>query len=422
MSEQRPAEIPPSSTLFRSKSGASAFFCSIALWGIGVGCFAAVLNNFLSDIHGVTEFQRGVIEFFRELPGFLLVLILALLSRVSDWRVLRLGTVISLAAAVLILSPVQLAGATALITLFSLGEHLVMPARQSLAMQVARPGREGNSLGLMTSVMNGGTILGSLLAALVFWLGSSYFHIADDKTLFRAVWVLTAVLLLISTLSTFTPNAPNRPAKRPRLYFHRKFNKFYILELFYGARKQIFLTFGPYVLIKIYGMTTPQVAVLLGISAALNMLGGPAVGRLTDRFGYRTVMVWDTLILFWVCLVYGFANKLFSMPTALIVVCVNFLLDGLISTASLATNVYVKTIAADANELTSTISTGISINHLISIIIAPTGGLIWVRFGVGSLFAAASVMALANSAFAWTIPVRSQAEPPQTPLKPQERT
>ena len=169
-------------------------------------------------------------------------------------------------------------------------------------------------------------------------------------------------------------------------------------------------------------MTTPQVAVLLGISAALNMLGGPAVGRLTDRFGYRTVMIWDTLILFWVCFVYGFAKKLFSMPTALIVVCVNYLLDGLISTASLATNVYVKTIAADANELTSTISTGISINHLISIIIAPTGGLIWVRFGVGSLFAAASVMALANSAFAWTIPVRSQAEPPQPPLKTQERT
>ena len=413
MPEQSSIEKHPVSTQFRPQSGASAFFCSIALWGIGVGCFAAVLNNFLSDIHSVTEFQRGVIEFFRELPGFLLVLILSLLPRLSDWRILRLGTVISLIAAVLILSPVQLIGATALITLFSLGEHLVMPARQSLAMQIASPGREGGSLGLMTSVMNAGTILGSLLAALVFWLGSSYFHISTEGTLFRAVWVLTALLLLISTLSTFTPNAPNRPAKRPRLYFHRKFNKFYILELFYGARKQIFLTFGPFVLIKVYGMTTPQVAVLLGISAALNMLGGPTVGRLADRFGYRTVMIWDTLILFWVCLVYGFADKIFSLPTALVVVCVNYLLDGLISTASLATNIYVKTIAIDANELTSTISTGISINHLISIIIAPTGGLIWANFGVGWLFVLAAVMALANSAFAWTIPVRSQNQSPQ---------
>ena len=161
-------------------SSAGAFFTSIAVWGIGVGCFAAALNNYLSDIHGITIFQRGVVEFFRELPGFALVFILALMHRLSDWRVMRLGTAVSLLAALALLCPTNKAGLTALIMLFSTGEHLVMPARQSLAMQVARPGREGSSLGLMTCVMNAGTILGSLLVAVVFWIGTHYFGIDNS--------------------------------------------------------------------------------------------------------------------------------------------------------------------------------------------------------------------------------------------------
>ena len=392
-------------------SSAGAFFTSIAVWGIGVGCFAAALNNYLSDIHGITIFQRGVVEFFRELPGFALVFILALMHRLSDWRVMRLGTAVSLLAALALLCPTNKAGLTALIMLFSTGEHLVMPARQSLAMQVARPGREGSSLGLMTCVMNAGTILGSLLVAVVFWIGTHYFGIDNSIILFRAVWILIALLLTGSIISTYTKNAPNRITKRPRLYFHRKFNKFYVLELFYGARKQIFLTFAPYVLIKIYHLTTPQVAVLMGISALVNMLGAPTVGRITDRFGYRFVMIWDTLILFWVALAYGYAGVIFPLRIAVWIVCGNYLLDGLISTASLATNIYVRQIAADPNELTSTLSTGISINHLISILIALAGGWIWAAFGVSWLFTFSALMALGNSAFAWSLPRHEETAP-----------
>lgn len=392
-------------------SSAGAFFTSIAVWGIGVGCFAAALNNYLSDIHGITIFQRGVVEFFRELPGFALVFILALMHRLSDWRVMRLGTVVSLLAALALLCPTNKAGLTALIMLFSTGEHLVMPARQSLAMQVARPGREGSSLGLMTCVMNAGTILGSLLVAVVFWIGTHYFGIDNSIILFRAVWILIALLLTGSIISTYTKNAPNRITRRPRLYFHQKFNKFYVLELFYGARKQIFLTFAPYVLIKIYHLSTPQVAVLMGVSALVNMLGAPTVGRITDRFGYRFVMIWDTLILFWVALAYGYAGVIFPLHIAVWIVCGNYLLDGLISTASLATNIYVRQIAADPNELTSTLSTGISINHLISILIALAGGWIWAAFGVSWLFTFSALMALGNSAFAWSLPRHEEAAP-----------
>ena len=235
--------------IFRPKSGAGAFFLSILLWGIGVGCFMAAMNNFLADIHHMNSVERGWLEFFRELPGMLLVVVLALLHKVSDWKVMRVGTMISLVGVSLLILPGNKLWLTVFIMLWSLGEHLVMPVRSAIAMQVADKEHVGQALGLLTAVMNFGTVAGSLLVAGIFYCGINYFG-GDEKTLFNVLWGFIAFLMLVSIISTFSSNAPNVPSKRPRLYFNRKFSKFYILELFYGARKQIFLTFAPYVFIR----------------------------------------------------------------------------------------------------------------------------------------------------------------------------
>ncbi|MDO4587854.1 MAG: MFS transporter [Planctomycetia bacterium] len=394
---------------FRTNSGAVAFFTSIIVWGIGIGCFSASLNNYLVDIHSVDEFQRGWMEFFREMPGLLLVVFLAILHRVSDWRILRIGTFCSMIAVLGLLIPSNLYMVTFLITFWSLGDHLVMPIRSSIAVSIAKPEHEGVSLGFVTATMNAGTIVGSILVAIVFGIGLTVFHCENNEQLYNVVWILVFFLLLISIFTTFTKNAPNKSSNRPRLYVHRKFSRFYVLELFYGARKQIFLTFGPFVLIVIYGLSTMQIAVLLAIGAFLNMITSPIVGRLTDRLGYRTIMICDTLILFWVCLIYGYANRIFSMNVAIWVVCINFLLDHIISTAALASNLYAKDISSNGDEFTSTLTTGISVNHLISILSAPLGGWIWQTWGVGMLFTFAAIMALCNSLFAYFIPQKTDA-------------
>ncbi len=388
---------------FRPKSGALAFFISIMVWGVGVGCFMAAMNNFLSEIYHMNSLDRGWLEFFRELPGLALVFILALLHRVSDWKVMRIGTMISMAGAAFLLLPADKIFVTGFIMIYSLGEHLVMPVRSAIAMQVAREGHAGQSLGYLTGVMNFGSVAGSAIVAAVFLVGSHWLG-QNSRLLFNLIWIFIFILMAISVACTFSPNAPNQPSKRPRLYLNRKFNKFYALELFYGARKQIFMTFAPYVLIREYGFSTASMALLLGICATVNIFAAPAVGKLTDRFGYRNIMIWDTVILCGVCLLYGFAGNIFPATVALAVVCVNFLLDAVISTTSLATNIYVREIASNQDELTSTLSTGISINHLIAILSAPLGGWVWQRYGIGVLFSFAAVMAVCNSLFAATLP------------------
>jgi len=396
--------------IFEERSGAGAFFFSILVWGVGVGCFAAALNNYLSNVHNMNSIDRGWLEFFREMPGLALVFLLALLHKTSDWKILRIGTLVSMIGAALLLIPAGKAAVIGFIMIWSLGEHLVMPIRQGIAMQVARPGYAGQSLGFLTGIMNFGAVTGSLLVAVIFYAGTRSFQLTEHF-LFNVLWGLIIFLMLASTASTFTKDAPNHPSKRPRLYFNRKFNKFYALELFYGARKQIFMTFAPYVLIREYGFSTAAMAFLLGVCAFINIFAAPAIGRLTDRWGYRNTMIWDTVILFFVCLLYGFAGNIFPPRTALIVVCLNFILDAVISTTALATNIYVRELASDQDELTSTLSTGISINHLIAILSAPVGGWIWMRFGLGYLFTFSAVMAVCNTLFAMTLPKPQRTVP-----------
>jgi MFS family permease len=133
------------------------------------------------------------------------------------------------------------------------------------------------------------------------------------------------------------------------------------------------------------------------------MVCSPLVGRLIDKVGYKAVMVWDTVILIVVCILYGFAHRLFPPAIAFIVVCSNFILDSIISIASMASNVYVQRIAANQEEITATLSTGISVNHIISIFIALVGGWIWKVTGIEVLFTMSAFLGLMNTIYATTI-------------------
>jgi len=69
----------------------------------------------------------------------------------------------------------------------------------------------------------------------------------------------------------------------------------------------------------------------------------------------------------------------------------------------MASNVYVQRISSNQEEFTATMSTGISVNHVISILIALLGGLIWEVTGIEVLFSLSAFLGLLNSIYAATI-------------------
>ena len=79
---------------FKADSKYMCFFLSILVMGLGYGLYKGTIDNYLAQIVQMTEFDRGLMEFFRELPGLLLILILAVLYMFSAETMLKIGAVI----------------------------------------------------------------------------------------------------------------------------------------------------------------------------------------------------------------------------------------------------------------------------------------------------------------------------------------
>ena len=390
--------------VYREGSGFKYFLLCILITGLSYGLYKGMLDNYLAEVVKMGEMDRGVTEFFRELPGIALVFILAAFYMLSAETLFKAGAVIMLCGMGMhALLPASKILATLAICVYSLGEHIQLGMKSTLSLQYAREGRSGAAQGVQNSVSQIGTLIGYLVIVGAF----SLMHHAQPYKIFFGI---AAVLAAVSMMCSFkiTGNSETDKNKR-RFYFHKKYRKYYMLEMFYGARKQVFFTFGPYVLILFYGANAAMISLLFAVSAIACFFAAPAVGRLIDRVGYKVVMVADTLILVIVCFFYGFAHHIFSMETAFKVCCINYVLDAIISLASMAANVYVQDLSDNADETKATISTGVSINHVITIFIALFGGWIWQSLGIETLFMVSAVLGLCNSAYAATIKTGKQS-------------
>ena len=386
--------------IFLENSSYKLFLLSVLITGLSYGLYKGMLDNFLAEVVQMGEMGRGVTEFFRELPGIALIFILAAFYMLSAETLYKIGALIMLVGMAMhaALPPTKVLATLSIFT-YSLGEHIQIGMKSTLSLQYAKPGHGGTALGVQNSANQVGTLAGYLVIVAVF----SLFAASQPYTLFFAIAAVLAALSLVFSFGI--RGSSQTDSTKRRFYFHKKYYKFYMLEMFYGARKQVFLTFGPYVLILFYGASAATVSLLFAASAIACFFASPAVGKLIDKVGYKIVMVSDTLILVIVCFFYGFAHHIFPKDTAFLVCCINYVLDSVISLASMAANLYVQDLSDSQDEVKATISTGVSINHVITIFIALFGGWIWQALGIETLFIVSAILGLCNSAYAATIKV-----------------
>jgi predicted MFS family arabinose efflux permease len=255
-------------------------------------------------------------------------------------------------------------------------------------------------MGKMSSVQTVGHMIG-------FYLVIPLFLILPATVIwgkYRLTFILSSCVILVSLLLTLRLTGWDNPVEREKLYFRKKYLKYYILEVFVGARKQVFMTFAPYVLIVNYDAKTQLISSLYGISTMATIIVAPLVGKLLDKIGYKKIILVDSLLLIFVCFIYGFSHRIFTPTVAFVVVSVIFVIDAVLFTVGMSRAMYVKTLSKSSEEVTSTLSTGLSINHFVSIFIAMGGGLLWEALGVETLFSLAAVFGLGSFLFAFTLP------------------
>lgn len=376
------------------------FSCSILFYGLYAGIYEPSFNNYLAQVHHVSEVARGGLEFPRELPGFLCVFIVALLVFLADTRIAMLA---ALMLAVSLFGQGFLSPKMSLVVfwmlLWSTGAHLFMVLRSSIVLRLAQKGHEGKLLGDLGALEACGLLVGMVIV---------YFGTGKLNFSFPIIFAAAGFFALMAAICLFLikPAPITRPPRQ--LMLKRKYTLFYLLNVIYGARKQIFLTFAPWVLIQSFQCGVHTFALLGIIGTIIGLVFRPLLGRAVDYWGERTVLSIDSVFIITICIFYAFSSRWFPPETALTVIMACYIIDQLLFATTMARTTYLNRIAESTADLAPTLSMGLTLDHAVSMSVPFAGGLLWAAYGYQSVFFAAAVIGGLNFITTRFIPSRDQ--------------
>jgi predicted MFS family arabinose efflux permease len=271
--------------------------------------------------------------------------------------------------------------------ILSLGQHLFMPLNTSITMDLARSGQTGKRLGQLNAVRNFAVVLGSFSVV----IGFKYLHVN-----FKISFLIAAAFYLFAALFIMTMNPGKAHAPAMHLRLHKSYRLYYWLSVLYGTRKQIFLTFAPWVLVTVFHQPTAILATLLTIAGIAGIAFQPLLGKSIDVLGEKAVLIAEALLLIIVCGGYGFGRTFFSENTAFLIACCCFVADQLLMSVNMARSTYLKKIAEHPDHVTPTLTMSVSIDHVFSIGVALLGGLVWSAWGYQAVFLCGAGIAVVN--------------------------
>lgn len=356
--------------------------------GIASGINSTVFNNFLSDVYKLSASARGIVEFPRELPGALIMIVLALLSFLGDIRIAIVGMCFaSLGMLGLGLFSPTFATMLLWMMMLSLGTHIFMPLSAGIGMNLSEREKYGVRLGRF----NAYNLVATIIGYSIVWFGFKYIGLT-----YKGAFIIASVFYIFAAFFLGFMTSKKPQIRKVKFIFRKKYTLFYILSIVNGARKQIFLTFAPWVLIQVYHLSPPTFAILGVIVATLSILTRTAVGNAIDIKGERFVLSLEAIVLIIICMGYAFAADILPPGIAVIIIAACYILDNSMSVVEMARSTYVKKIAVEPEDVIPTLSAGTSFDHVVAMTIPFLGGLLWASFGYKYVFIFAALIAIIN--------------------------
>jgi MFS family permease len=350
------------------------FFVISALLGLVAAVDnTSLANRLYEDLH-FTVMQRSMVEMPRELPGLLTVLLFGLLNGLGDIRIAALANILG---GIGLLLFGQTTGPFGLVLLFlviySTGQHLYLPLSSSIAMSFASGKQFGKRMGEVQAVGSFSIIVGSALLYLVY----KVWQVSYSMTFSIAAGAMILAGLLFLTIGRDSKLIINQKA----FVFRQEYKMYYVLAIVNGARKQITLTFAPWLIIDVFQQPVTTITALFLLVCVLSIGFKPWFGSLIDRRGERYALKLEAVVMFIACLGFAFAKDLFAPSVALIVVGVCYVLDKLMESAAMARATYVRRLARADSEISRTLSMGQSMDHIVSMFIPLAAGYAWYSGG-----------------------------------------
>lgn len=374
--------------LLNSNINMKLFVLALFVTAIVSTALITIFGNFLDDVYNLNSQQRGFLEFPRELPGLYATLIIALFFFIGDLKIAAFSVLLT-AIGFLGLGMIKPNFYYMLffVMLWSTGEHVYMSMRDVLAINISSNQNKGYILGITNSIRSLGIISGTI----IIWILMGIFHFSYNK-----IFILFSAFSFIGFILLFNMKLEN-PIKRSRkiiLIFRKKYRLFYLLAALFGIRKQLFLVFAPWLLIKFFNQKPQDIAVIYFISAIFGFFLRPYLGRAIDKFGERKVLAYDAILIFLLSLAYIFAPQLSSKFFALGILYFCFILDDILFFLRTARTTYLFKILKFKEDLAPTLAMGLSIEHMVSMIAPMFAGFLWINYGYYWAFLLASFVAI----------------------------
>ena len=234
--------------------------------------------------------------------------------------------------------------------------------------------------------------LANILCAIgILFIGFKFLNLNFKMSYIVAFLGFITVAVLISMMKKDEP-----VSMRMKFQLRREYKLYYWLTVLYGTRKQLFLTFAPWVLVTVFKQKTEILATLLTIGGVIGIFFKPMLGKAIDKLGERFVLTTEAAILVFVCLGYGFSKSIFSETTAMFIVFACYILDQMLIAVSMAWATYLQKIAVKPEDVTQTLTMGVSIDHIFPIFLAVLGGFIWIKWGYQYVFLLGAIIAVIN--------------------------
>jgi len=357
----------------------SLILLAFGVFGVSfaLGIYESTYTNFLVGDLNIDAFQIGAMESIREIPG--------LLSAVTVGSMLRFPQPLLAGFSLLVFSfgiggfsTVDSWGQAVLWSLtWSIGFHSWSPLSSSITLGLSDQKKEGKRLGQISSVAS----VAGMIA-----MGSVTIFSSLVAMQYRMFFVAAGLVSAIGGLMVFRVPRTAKTLEKARLVFRRRYGVYYTLSFLEGARRQIFLTFAPFALVKVFGLDVTMVALLMFVSRALTFLSSPYLGKLVDRVGPRTMLKLSYILMIGDLLGYAYVR---NVPLLLALYLLNSVLM-IISMISRTT--YINGISS-SDDLTPSLAMGQTMDHVAAVTLPLTGGVLWEIFGYEATFLIGVVVA-----------------------------
>ncbi len=357
---------------------------------VGLQVWRTLYNNFAVEIAGLNGFENGVVQSIREVPGFLALLVVYLLLFIKEQRLAALSILILGLGVALTGQMPFFYGLVFTTLLMSFGFHYFETTNQSLTLQHFDTQTSPLVFGRLRSVTAASNILvGGFVFLSVGFLSYEVIYLAVG------LLVIGAGVFCLS----MKPVKQKGNKQSRGLVFKKKYWLFYTLTFLAGARRQIFVAFAVFLLVKNFGFSVKTIAILFLVNNAVNYFLSPLIGKAIVRFGERKVLSLEYFSLIFVFLTYAYS-------TSAIVVGVMYVLDHIFFNFSISIKTYFQKIGNPA-DIAPSMAVGFTINHIAAVVIPALGGWFWLM-DHKIPFIAGAVLSLISLVFTQFISLKNQ--------------